>query len=75
MNRESSQMILSTSPFMKRPVDSPAIMRHVIYALTPVMTAAVFFFGIRAILLLLTCALGAALTEWVFTGRGSLKNS
>ena len=68
-------MILSTSPFMKRPVDTPAVMRHVIYALTPVMMAAVFFFGIRALLLLLTCALGAAFTEWVFGGRGSIKNS
>jgi len=35
----------------------------------------VFFFGLRAILLLLTCAVGAAFTEWIFNGRGSLKNS
>jgi electron transport complex protein RnfD len=75
MNRDTPQMILSTSPFMKRPVDTPAVMRHVIYALTPVMLAAVFFFGIRALLLLFTCAAGAALTEWVFGGRGSIKNS
>ncbi|MEJ2722865.1 MAG: RnfABCDGE type electron transport complex subunit D, partial [bacterium] len=40
-----------------------------------VMLAAVFFFGVRALLLLATCAAGSALTEWIFAGRGPFRNS
>lgn len=72
MKRGAPQLILSTSPYMKRPVDTPAIMRHVIYALLPVILGAVYFFGLSALLLIVTCILGAAITEWVFGGRRSL---
>ncbi|UCG52220.1 MAG: RnfABCDGE type electron transport complex subunit D [Candidatus Latescibacterota bacterium] len=75
MNPEARQLILSTSPYSKRPVDTPAIMRHVIYALAPVMLAAVYFFGLSGLLLIASCVLGCVLTEWVFTGRGSLRKS
>ena len=60
------QLVLSTTPFQKRPVDTPMIMRHVIYSLVPVMLAAIYFFGISALLIMLTCVLGCTLTEWFF---------
>lgn len=69
------RLILSTSPYVKRPVDTPAIMRHVIYALLPVTGAAVYFFGLSALLLVLTCSAGAVLTEWVLGGRRRLGES
>ncbi len=75
MNSDVPNLLISTSPFMKRPVDTPAIMRHVIYSLIPAMLAAVYFFGIGALLIILVCVIGCVLAEWAFTGRGALRNS
>jgi electron transport complex protein RnfD len=63
------QLVLSTRPFQKRPIDTPMIMRHVIYSLAPVILAAIYFFGINAVLLLATCILGCVSTEWLFDKR------
>jgi len=63
------QLVLSTRPFQKRPVDTPMIMRHVVYSLVPVMLAAIYFFGINAVLMISTCILGCVLTEWLFDKR------
>jgi electron transport complex protein RnfD len=68
-------LLLSTSPFLKRQVDTPTIMRHVIYSLAPVVLAAVYYFGISALLVMLTCVVGCVLTEWAFAGAGSLRKS
>lgn len=75
MSAEERKFILSTAPYVKRPVDTPAIMRHVIYALLPVMAAAVYFFGLSALLILVTCSAGAVLTEWALGGRRKLSES
>lgn len=73
MNSETPQLVLSTAPFVKRPVDTPLIMRHVAYSLVPVMLAAVYYFGISALLLLITCTTVCALTEWLASGRRPLR--
>ena len=39
-------------------------MRDIIYALVPVILAAIWFFGLSAILILLSATAGAMLTEW-----------
>jgi len=70
-----SKFVLSASPFLKRQVDTPAIMRHVLYSLIPAILAAVYFFGLSALLIIFTCVAGCTLTEWLFSGRGSIKNS
>jgi len=72
---ESPQLVISSSPFVKRGADTPAIMRHVIYALVPVMVAAVYFFGISALLVIVTCTVGAMASEWLLKGRGPLRDS
>jgi len=69
------QLVVATTPFEKRPIDTPAIMRHVLYALVPVMLAAVYYFGLSALLLLAVCAGTCALTEWLLGGRGGWRNS
>jgi electron transport complex protein RnfD len=69
------RLVLATSPFLKRAVDTPYIMRHVIYSLAPVMLAAAYFFGIGAILLVLACVLGCVTTEWFVRGRRPLGES
>ena len=75
MRPGDQRLILSTSPYVKRPVDTPGIMRHVIYALLPVVGAAVYFFGLSGLLLILTCSAGAVLAEWVLGGRRRLTES
>lgn len=75
MNAPAPHLLLSTSPFLKRPTDTPMIMRHVIYSLTPVMLAAVYFFGLSALLMLATCVAGCLGAEWLFTRGGSLKRN
>ncbi len=75
MSSQAPHLLLSTSPFLKRPTDTPKIMRHVIYSLIPVVLAAVYYFGLSALLVLLTCIFGCVLTEWAFGRGGSLKMS
>jgi electron transport complex protein RnfD len=75
MSSPVPQLVLSTAPFVKRPVDTPLIMRHVTYSLVPVILAAVYYFGISALLLLITCTAGCALTEWLASGRRPLRES
>ena len=72
---DGSKFVVSTSPFLKRQVDTPAIMRHVLYSLTPAVLAAVYFFGLSALLIIVTCIAGCTVTEWLLSGRGSLKKS
>ena len=75
MRQDAPQLVISTSPYLKRQVETPTVMRHVIYALLPVVVASVYYFGISSFLVILACIFGATLTEWFFTGRGSLRES
>ena len=68
------QLVLSSAPYQKRPVDTPLIMRQVLYSLIPVMLAAIYFFGSSALLIIVTCILGCVLTELLFT-TGPLRSS
>ena len=72
MTPDAQKFILSTSPFMKRPVDTPSIMRHVFYSLVPVMLASIYYFGLSSILVILACVIGCTFTEWLIGGRGSI---
>jgi len=73
--RDAQPLVVTTGPFEKRLVDTPAIMRHVVYALVPVMLAAVYYFGLSAALLLATCTAVCAGTEWLLGGRGRWRES
>jgi electron transport complex protein RnfD len=75
MTPAAPKLVLATSPFLKRPVDTPLIMRHVIYSLAPAMLAAAYFFGLGAILVIVASVLGCVVTEWVIRGRRPLKES
>ncbi len=75
MTNGDPQLVIATSPFEKRPVDSPTIMRHVIYALIPAVLAAVYYFGLSALLIIVVCTLTCGLTEWLLTGRGPFEDS
>jgi electron transport complex protein RnfD len=71
----SPQLVLASAPFQKRSVDTPLIMRHVLYSLVPVILIATYFFGISALLIILACILGSVVTEWLFDNRPAQDSS
>ena len=58
---------VSSSPFLAGPVDTPHLMRDVSIALLPVILAAIYYFGVGALLVLVASAAGAILCEWFFS--------
>ncbi len=59
----AERLIISSSPHVMASDDVPKIMRHVIYALIPAVAGAVYFFGIRALFVILVSSAVAVLTE------------
>ncbi|KAA3612027.1 MAG: RnfABCDGE type electron transport complex subunit D [Calditrichaeota bacterium] len=64
--KTAPKLLLTSSPFLKQQEDTPAVMRQVIYALIPALIAAIYFFGISALLVIVASVFGAVGTEWVF---------
>lgn len=58
-------LTLTTSPHLHSGESVPKIMRQVIWALIPVIGAAVYFFGLRALLLLVVCSGASLLAEHI----------
>ncbi|MCB1325621.1 MAG: RnfABCDGE type electron transport complex subunit D [Spirochaetales bacterium] len=54
---------VKSSPHLKGALSTPMIMRHVLYSLLPVSLAAVYYFGISALALLVTTTTVAPATE------------
>ncbi len=63
---------LSASPHLKAPDSTPRIMWSVVASLVPVIGAAVYFFGVSALLVIAAATAGAVLTERGFGRKGSL---
>lgn len=60
------KLIVETHPHIKAKYDRAWLMREVIVGLSPVILASLFFFRIRAFLLIGICVLSCVLTEEVF---------
>ncbi|PIE33880.1 electron transporter RnfD [candidate division KSB3 bacterium] len=58
--------VISSSPHIESEDTVPKIMYTVVLALIPAMVCAVIFFGLRALLLLVTCVGSCMLTEYIF---------
>lgn len=56
-------LILSSSPHQFAPQSIPKIMWSVVGALIPAVVVAVFYFGVRALWMILVCVLAAVVTE------------
>ncbi len=56
-------LIISSPPHLKSRVSTPFLMKQVLIALLPVVIASVYFFGIRAVILIANCTLSAIVTE------------
>ncbi|MBW1976070.1 MAG: RnfABCDGE type electron transport complex subunit D [Deltaproteobacteria bacterium] len=61
----TEKLYVSSSPHVLSPEDVPKIMRHVIYALIPTVGGAVYFFGLRALAVIVLCGAVAVITEAV----------
>ncbi len=61
----TEKLIISSSPHIMSPDNVPKIMRHVIYALLPAVLGSVYFFGIRALLVILVASAVSVITEAV----------
>jgi electron transport complex protein RnfD len=57
---------LTTSPHFKKQRDVPTIMRHVIYALLPVVAFSVYNFGLSALLIILFSTATCVFTERIY---------
>ena len=63
---EERLFVISSAPHIESEESIPKIMYTVVLALIPAMISAVIFFGLRAILLLVTCVVTCVLTEYIF---------
>ncbi len=66
MTQKDPKLLIQPSPQLRQQMTTPVVMRDVWYALTPATLAGIWFFGLGALLVLLTCIAGAVLTEWYF---------
>jgi len=60
------RLIISVSPHQKEKVNSTKVMRGVTCALIPAVIASIYYFRLRAFLLILVCIAGTVLTEAIF---------
>ena len=68
--KPSRELILSTAPYLTGPMDTPRVMLEVLAVLGVCLAAAVWNFGVGALLVVGAACAGAMLTEWAFT-RGT----
>lgn len=63
------RLLVQPAPFLRPTVSTPGIMGDVLIALAPTVVAAVWFFGISALLLIAVSAAAAVATEWGLGGE------
>ncbi len=66
MSRHESRLLIEAGPFLRRELTTPGLMNEVTLALVPVILAAVWFFGIGVLLIVIAAVAGAVGTEWLF---------
>ncbi len=70
MSARDVRLVLRTSPHDRGAADTPSIMRDVVLALVPITIAAVFYFGVAAVLVIGGAVAGCLATEAFFAPRG-----
>ena len=60
------KLIVSSSPHIQSKVTTQSIMRDVIIALLPAAAVGTFFFGLKALLIILTCVATTVISEFLF---------
>jgi electron transport complex protein RnfD len=69
VKKRDPKLLLFHAPLLRQDMTTPSAMRDVIYALLPATGAALWFFGISALLVLGASIAGAVLAEWLFAAR------
>lgn len=59
------KLLLQSAPFLRRGITTPRLMTEVIIGMGPVVLAAVYYFGVSAIFVLLATTAGAVGAEWL----------
>ena len=67
MMHKDPKLLVQPAPLLKQSMSTVQSMRDVLYALLPATLAAIWLFGLGALLVLLACILGAVFTEWIFS--------
>jgi electron transport complex protein RnfD len=60
------KLSVSTSPFLKDSDTTPKIMMTVVYTLIPIVLVSIYYFGLAALLVILTAIFSCMFTEWLF---------
>ena len=63
MKKKDPDLLLFHAPLLRQGMTTPKAMRDVIYALLPATGAAMWFFGLSAILVIGACIAGAIAAE------------
>jgi len=71
VKRKDPELLLVHAPLLRQGMTTPKAMRDVIYALLPATGAALWFFGLSAVLVVGSSILGAVLAEVIFAPRGA----
>jgi electron transport complex protein RnfD len=69
MKKNEPKLLLQSAPLLRQGMTTPAAMRDVWLALLPATLAALWYFGLAALLVLVAAIAGSILTEWFFTPR------
>lgn len=70
MNSRALRLEISTAPYLHQQLSTQRVMLEVIAALIPVVAAAVYYFGVGALLVIIACCAGAMGTEWLVSSGG-----
>lgn len=68
--RGGEHLVVQPAPFLKRALTTPVLMRDVLLGVAPVMAAAVWYFGVAAVLVVASAVAGAMGTEWALGRDG-----
>lgn len=75
MKQKDPKLIVQAAPFLNPRLSMPQVMRDVVLAVLPVTLAAIWFFGLSSLLVLLATIAGGIITEWVFSPALKRKES
>lgn len=74
MKPRDPELLLQHGPFLRQDMTTPSVMVDVLLALMPATLAALWFFGLSAVMVLGASIAGAVLTEWSFASREVRRN-
>ncbi len=71
MSMKDPRLLIQAAPLLRQDMTTQRVMLDVLLALLPATLAALWFFGLSALLVLGACIAGSMLTEWTFAPKES----